>query len=170
MVIEKILIDYCNLFLIITICLFSNCNDLYSQNDLETTLKLAGSNRIELERVLSHYDKDKDSLKYKAAKYLISNMKNHYSRHNVFFTNDNHLKALDLLVSSAVKQFKLGVGVAKQKQEVWEQNRLVKKQLYSLVKGIKTQSVPHKNFDVNNLKSDWLIKHIDFAFEGNYKY
>jgi hypothetical protein len=48
MVIEKILIDYCNLFLIITICLFSNCNDLYSQNDLETTLKLAGSNRIEL--------------------------------------------------------------------------------------------------------------------------
>jgi hypothetical protein len=164
MVIEKILIDYCNLFLIITICLFSNCNDLYSQNDLETTLKLAGSNRIELERVLSHYDKDKDSLKYKAAKYLISNMKNHYSRHNVFFTNDNHLKALDLLVSSAVKQFKLGVGVAKQKQEVWEQNRLVKKQLYSLVKGIKTQSVPHKNFDVNNLKSDWLIKHIDIAF------
>jgi hypothetical protein len=91
-------------------------------------------------------------------------MKNHYSRHNVFFTNDNHLKALDLLVSSAVKQFKLGVGVAKQKQEVWEQNRLVKKQLYSLVKGIKTQSVPHKNFDVNNLKSDWLIKHIDIAF------
>ena len=42
---------------------------------LETALQQAGENRVELEKVLSHYKTDPaDSLKYKAACFLIENM------------------------------------------------------------------------------------------------
>ena len=47
---------------------------------LETALKLAGNNRGELEKILEHYSQDPaDSLKLKAAKFLIENMPGHYT-------------------------------------------------------------------------------------------
>src|SRR5690554_708660 len=47
---------------------------------LETALEMAGDNRIELEKVLEHYSQDPtDSLKLKAAQFLIANMPGHYS-------------------------------------------------------------------------------------------
>ena len=49
---------------------------------LEEVLKLAGSNRHELERVIKHYSKDpEDSLKLKAAEFLILNMPGKYSKY-----------------------------------------------------------------------------------------
>lgn len=51
--------------------------------DVEWALKLAGRNRIELEKVLEYYAKNPaDSLKYKAAVFLIENMPGHYSYKN----------------------------------------------------------------------------------------
>ena len=47
------------------------------ENRLENALDLAGENRNELEKVLAHYQKD--SLKFKAASFLIENMDNCYS-------------------------------------------------------------------------------------------
>ena len=48
--------------------------------ELRQVLSLAGSNRSELEKVLDHYSHClSDSQKYNAAKYLILNMKGHYS-------------------------------------------------------------------------------------------
>ena len=44
---------------------------------LNQSLKFAGENRIELEKVLKHFEKD--SLKLEAAKFLIRNMPFHYS-------------------------------------------------------------------------------------------
>lgn len=44
------------------------------QSRLETNLVLAGKNRAELEKVLAHYSDPADSLKNKAAVFLISNM------------------------------------------------------------------------------------------------
>jgi hypothetical protein len=47
---------------------------------LEYSLQLAGDNRAELEKVLTHYSQNPaDSLKYRAAVFLISNMAGHYS-------------------------------------------------------------------------------------------
>lgn len=47
---------------------------------LERALKRAGDNRGELEKVLTHYrQRDEDSLKYKAACFLIENMPYHYT-------------------------------------------------------------------------------------------
>jgi len=52
-----------------------HCNTI-----LENALELAGRNRIEIEKVLTHYRKNPiDSLKYKAAIFLIENMPGHYS-------------------------------------------------------------------------------------------
>ena len=48
--------------------------------EVELTLEQAGDNRKELEKVLDIYKTNtKDSLKYKAAIFLIKNMKNHQS-------------------------------------------------------------------------------------------
>ena len=52
-----------------------------TQNDfLDESLRLAGDNRTELEKVLSHYRQNPaDSLKSRAAVFLISNMAGHFS-------------------------------------------------------------------------------------------
>lgn len=47
---------------------------------LEQALEKSGDNRSELEKVLMHYSqKDADSLKLRAAVFLIENMPGHYS-------------------------------------------------------------------------------------------
>ena len=49
------------------------------ESRLEAALELAGENRPELEAVLQHYSGDKaDSLKYRAARFLIENLPLHY--------------------------------------------------------------------------------------------
>lgn len=53
---------------------------------LKEALRFAGNNRPELEKVLQHYASPKDSLKYKAAVFLIENMPRHYS-----YTEPNEL-------------------------------------------------------------------------------
>lgn len=58
---------------IISICLLSACN--YVPNRLEQALEQAGANRAELEKVLRHYESD--TLKYRAACFLIENMPYH---------------------------------------------------------------------------------------------
>jgi hypothetical protein len=66
----------CSFLLII--CLFS-CSKPYS-NELEAVLEQAGKNRRELEKVLKHYSREPaDSLKWRAAEFLISNMPGKYS-------------------------------------------------------------------------------------------
>ena len=56
--------------------LFFSCK----KSDIERSLTLAGDNAVELRKVLDHYSKNiDDSLKYKAAVFLIENMPGHYS-------------------------------------------------------------------------------------------
>ena len=50
------------------------------QNYLKDALQFAGENRTEMEKVLAHYRQNPaDSLKYRAAVFLIENMPGHYS-------------------------------------------------------------------------------------------
>ena len=51
----------------------------YHRTKLEKALETAGNNRQELEKVLTHYTRLKDSLKLEAAKFLIENMPGHYT-------------------------------------------------------------------------------------------
>lgn len=48
----------------------------YTDESVRNTLNKAGANKLELEKVLTHYQNDE--LKYKAACFLISNMDAHY--------------------------------------------------------------------------------------------
>lgn len=64
------------LLFIITFYACSNSKD----SALEYTLAKSRENRVELEAVLNHYSSNpKDSLKYRAARYLIENMPSHYT-------------------------------------------------------------------------------------------
>lgn len=63
-----------NFFLIVVFLSLFSC--MGTVDRLEWALTLAGENRTELEKVLQYY-KD-DSLKYKAACFLIENMPYHY--------------------------------------------------------------------------------------------
>jgi len=77
-ILNKIIHDMrCLLFLLISISITS-CNNYSSE--LRSALKEAGTNRSELEYVLNYYSQNKkDSLKLKAAKFLIENMPYYYS-------------------------------------------------------------------------------------------
>ena len=63
---------------------------------LEKALALAGDNRLELEKVLTHF-KD-DSLKYKAACFLIGNMPGHCSYKDTLFVN-SYYDAIDSIAA-----------------------------------------------------------------------
>lgn len=82
------------LFLLIAIFAISCSGE--SQTRLETALALAGDNRQELEKVLTRYRRlPEDSLKYRAAVFLIENMPGHYYYEGEDL--ENHLKFYPLL-------------------------------------------------------------------------
>lgn len=64
---------FCYIFITITNC----CT--FTPSKLEEALVLSGENRCELEKVLKHYSACDDSLKLKAAEFLIENMPGHYT-------------------------------------------------------------------------------------------
>lgn len=56
------------------LCILISCSTPHQKKiSLEQALSFAGENRIELEKVFEHYKND--SLKLKAAEYLITNMR-----------------------------------------------------------------------------------------------
>ncbi|MFS4456912.1 discoidin domain-containing protein [Maribacter sp. 2304DJ31-5] len=57
---------------------FGSCDNV--PKDVQMTLDLAGENSSELKKVFDHYQNPKDSLKLKAAHFLIGNMANKYFR------------------------------------------------------------------------------------------
>ena len=61
--------------LLATACCWTACRP--QQTPLEAALEAAGTNRPELEKVLAHYQGD--SLKLRAAAFLIENMPYHYA-------------------------------------------------------------------------------------------
>ena len=71
------------LLLLIFVVLLNSCSKYPA--DVKHALKLAGDNRIELEKVLEHYSQHQsDSLKYKAACFLIANMPEKYSEKCIY--------------------------------------------------------------------------------------
>ena len=66
----------------------------HTDPDLENALRQAGENRSQLEQVHDHYRND--SLKYKAACFLIANMPGHYSYGG---------EVLDAIISRSIRSF-----------------------------------------------------------------
>ena len=112
------------------------------QSDLEQALQIAGLNRPELEKVLTHY-KD-DTLKYKAAVFLIENMPGHYS-----YSGDGiheYYREIDSLLNTDLKAFDM----------IGESERITKKHPYLTFNTVD---------DIYVMKSDYLIRNIDDAFK-----
>ena len=149
---------YFPLFLLILI--FSCCND--KDNKLNMALNMAGENRKELKKVLAHYKANPaDSLKYKAACFLIENMQWHYGK-KVIPPNDlwNFFMVEDSLVKAIMEN-----------PNYWKNDWALSGYKYGAKKilvgnAIKDFEIEH-NFhsDLRALDADFLIETIETAFK-----
>jgi len=118
-----------------------------SPNFLRTNLKLAGKNKSELEKVINHYSTNpSDSLKRKAALFLIENMDAHYS-----------------YVSKNWDSFQVELDTLFHKEDRWqvlrsEFNKLYEKYAYGL------KDITYV-CDLQTVSAQFLIYNIDQAFE-----
>jgi len=129
------------LLLLLSIKLFA----LSQTTALEAVLDGAGRNRSELQKVLDHFRSD--SLKYKAACFLIENMDIHYSQ-TYYWVDSLNRKVLfneldypDYVTSTIALE-----------------------QLKKVIPGVHAMAVIIKDIDV--IKSDFLIKNIEDAFDS----
>lgn len=128
-----------HLTIIIVLLCLASCQ----KSKLETALEFAGDNRVELEKVLSHYGRnEEDHLKLRAARYLIENMPGHVyyddSATNGYFTKIDSLYA--------------------------DRPFYIKHALYNLP-GFVLASNEMQKEDIHHITADYLIRHIDRSFD-----
>lgn len=126
-----------------------SCSAPKYPDNVEKVLELAGENRTELEKTLQHFKSDKDSLKYKAACFLIGNM----GRKHSYVT-------FDLVDSTnAVIPFNvLGFENYSELLDAWDSLENNKGNIhFKRNKFIQDHEV---------IKAEFLIKNIDLAFEA----
>lgn len=120
--------------------LLASCNS--SLEHLEQALVIAGNNRPELEKVLRHYQQNEsDSLKLKAAIFLLENMPGHRSLGGPYI--DNYYKDIDSILSN---------------HSIPDRLKLL--QTVSL----KYESLLTIEEDIKVISAEYLINNIDSAF------
>jgi len=139
-----------SILFIIFLFILSACNNLPSElknkvsKEVQEALDEAGTNRQELEKVLIHYSKNpQDSLKFRAACYLIQNMKGHYS---ITGENVNKLEELYRILGRVSTD---------------ERNAIYNRGVDSL----RVKFSFNKETDLQYIRSNFLIQHIDQAFK-----
>lgn len=128
--------------LLISICFLFSCTCVKDKG-LENSLRQAGANRAELEKVLKYYESD--SLKLEAAKFLIRNMAFHIGLYDTLFTPKGK-EYMPEFISRGHDEAEI---------------RRTFDSLFSCgyyVKGTKKR-------DIETISSDFLINNIDNAFE-----
>lgn len=111
---------------------------------LEEALNMAGNNRIELEKVLKHYEHD--SLKLKAARFLIENMPYHIGINDYIYDPQGKVYLFDLSKYSN------------------DGDDVIQNDFDSLLKsGYRFERKRVK--DIEAVKADYLIENIELAFE-----
>ncbi len=113
------------------------------EDKLQVALEIAGDNRSELVDVLDHYATEGDSLKYKAACFLIENMIGRRARYVEWYDGDGKLIHPEFSEPRKSELFK-----RKADSCGWYSKEVVCEP------------------DLQIMKSDYLIKHIDYAFKG----
>lgn len=136
------------LCMILFVCTVTSCNQHTYNQRIAEALRLAGSNRYELEKVLEHYSKaDSDSLKLRAAEFLIVNMDVHFSFEGEIWHNLQ--MELDSMFKNDDQPEKLQQGF----------NDLFQKYSYTLTDNL--EFIP----DLKVITADFLIENIDMAFD-----
>jgi hypothetical protein len=124
-------------YLIITVLLIACTRTRYSP-EIEGVLKQAGNNRDQLEKVLKHYSQNPDdSLKFRAAEFLIVNMPDKYSEYYDAPWNDVATVCLRWTSSS-------------NKQKVLDTYKI---------------GEPVMQKDINCITAEYLINNIELAFK-----
>ena len=125
----------------LTIAFFASCS---SDDKLGWALNKAGKNRKEIEAVLAHYKaNEKDSLKYKAAVFLIENMPYHFYYEGELL--DNYSNIYEVMMQ--IQEPDIVIDSFRKKYGPFSTQGLDKKE------------------DIKCIKSDYLISNIDFAFK-----
>lgn len=128
------------LYIFFIIILFFNCGKVQKDGD---TFTFPSNNKEELLKVLKHYSSPEDSLKLKAAKFLITNMDGHFS--TIYANTNEYYARVDSIFSckdiSREESFKLLETLHLKSNLSWTLN------------------------DDENIKASYLIEHIDLSFE-----
>ena len=131
------------LALSIIILLLMACEDEFRHTRLNTVLEASGMNRGELEKVLQYYSsKPKDSLKLRAAEFLIKNMPGHYTLEGE-------------LIDKYHDEFQKRSGVSYFTRKMFDLTLKSKREV--LLNSVKKE-------DIFCIKADYLIHHINAAF------
>ena len=120
------------------LCLLVACQ---KSDRLQVALTHAGENRMELEKVLHYYEGD--TLKPRAARFLIENMPYHFS-------------VMETMVSPEGKEYYPGITRFDGKESVKRHCD----SLFAVGYRVRKQHV----FDIHTLTADYLIDQIDLAF------
>lgn len=135
------------LTLLILSLALSSCKQ-QKDNRLDHALEQSGNNRKELESVLNHYSANpEDSLKLRAAVFLIENMPGHYTYEATW---------LDEYVASVDKDPVLST-------LPWDMKNIFRGHAYRLDEATKNAE---KKFDIEHITAQFLIDNIESAFES----
>ncbi|MDJ1473283.1 discoidin domain-containing protein [Xanthocytophaga flava] len=144
-------------FILTLVLLIVNACQKAPEEKLKEVAEYAGENKKELLKVINHYQKPADSLKLKAAKFLIENMKGHAS-----FAGDE-LKYVDVFSDSLHSMWK-PENIIEIKSED-ERENLIKNIVYTLNMGKRLEKLQVVE-DIEIIKADYLIENIDLAFQA----
>ena len=124
-----------------------------SDPPLEEALRFAGSNRADLEKVLEHYSKPSDSLKWKAARFLITNMPYQYGYYgreiNTYSAIFSVIDTLSYLRESLTNQDKIHICDSFVTRYGWPKPENAE-----------------RIYDSKIISPAYLISDIDFAFDA----
>ena len=147
------------LFYVLIVLLCHACSSDYPE-DVQEALKLARRNVVELERVLNYYKTD--SLKYKAACFLIANMPYHGSREEVSLSNEyvDYFTTTDSLFN-----LYFGGMTAKQiKTRAFKIPDSIRNRLSSIYNEFPQPVYSKGKKDIETVSADFLIDNIETAF------
>lgn len=131
----------------ITACLWVSCSPW--SRETQQALKMAGENKAELEKVLEYYSQNEgDSLKLKAAEFLIENMHVHFS-----------------YKSQVWEDFQMELEVLYNNEAVYEKLEQKLEELYNKYGSSLSSDLTYIS-DLQTISADFLINNIEKAFEN----
>jgi hypothetical protein len=145
------------LVIIISILILASSCD---KKPLPPSLWQVSKSKKKFQKVLDYYSNPKDSLKLRAAEFLIENMDNHFSYHPKYEKEqDSFFKNLD-------KEMKID-SIKKTDLYWWMRDELMD---IAVVKAISDGSMNQPSYkkrsDVSSISSEFLIENIEYAFKA----
>jgi hypothetical protein len=141
---------------------FSSCEKKYHDTELDHALEIAGTNKSELVKVLDHYSDAGDSLKYKAAVFLIKYMPGKYAK--VYPEYDLYKPIFDTIESLNNEYLKVFT------PENFEFYKYYKKSVFDhFMDEHSVKKITDLHFDlkedIKTITANYLIENIEYAFK-----